>query len=94
VNKNGAMVVVIPSSRFIKERFLNQQAGNLDFVLNILNEAAAGGALSGIQRRAVSFYLLPPLSEQQKDLAKYLNIFLLPLLLVIVGGVRLAKRRE
>lgn len=94
VNKNGAMMVVIPSSRFIKERFLNQQAGNLDFVLNILNEAAAGGALSGIQRRAVSFYLLPPLSEQQKDLAKYLNIFLLPLLLAVFGGVRLAKRRE
>jgi ABC-type uncharacterized transport system involved in gliding motility auxiliary subunit len=93
VNKNGAMVIVIPSSRFIKERFLNQQAGNLDFVLNVLNEAAAGGALSGIQRRAVSFYLLPPLSEQQKDLAKYLNIFLLPLLLAVFGGVRLVKRR-
>jgi ABC-type uncharacterized transport system involved in gliding motility auxiliary subunit len=93
VNKNGAMVIVIPSSRFIKEQFLNQQTGNLDFVLNILNEAAAGGALSGIQRRAVSFYLLPPLSEQQKDLAKYLNIFLLPLLLAVFGGIRLAKRR-
>lgn len=92
-NKKQGQIVLIPSSRFIQERYLNARNNNLDFVLNILNELASKGELSGIAQRSVSFYLLPDLPEGQKDIFKYLNIFFLPLIFGIYGGIRIAKRR-
>lgn len=93
-NKNKGEIVLIPSTRFIQERYLSNRSNNLDFVLNILNEMASAGALSGISQRQVSFYLLPDLPEGQKDLFKYANIILFPLLFGIVGGMRLYKRSK
>ena len=92
-NKKG-QIVLIPSSRFIQERYLSARNNNLDLALNILNELASKGALSGIPQRAVSFYLLPELPEGQKDIFKYLNIFLLPLLFGVYGAVRIVKRNR
>ncbi len=91
--KDGSQIVVIPSSRFVLDRFLGQGSGNLEFVLNIVNNLASGGALTGIRSRAVSFYPLPDLSEGQKDMFKYLNILLLPVLFSFWGAIRLVKRR-
>jgi len=91
-NKNQGEVVVIPCSRFILERFLSRTADNLELVLNVVNHLAAKGALSGIRQREVVFYPLPDLSENQKDLFRYLNIFLLPSCFAIVGFFRLWRR--
>ena len=93
-NSNQGEVVIIPSSRFVQERYLSRTNDNLEFVLNILNNLVAKGALSGIKRRAVSFYPLPDLPESQKDLFKYLNIFILPLIFGSLGVFRLVKRRS
>ncbi len=90
-NKKGE-IVVIASSRFILEKFLGKGADNIDFVINILNELASGGMLTGIRQRAVTFYPLPDLSEGQKDLFKYANIFLFPSLLGIFAIVKLLKK--
>ncbi|OGK18803.1 hypothetical protein A2866_02490 [Candidatus Roizmanbacteria bacterium RIFCSPHIGHO2_01_FULL_39_8] len=86
-------IVVIPSSRFVEERFLSNNSGNLEFVLNVVNDLSSGGALSGIRSRSVSFYPSPNLSEKPKDIFKYANILLLPLLFAVYGMVRLFKRR-
>ena len=91
-NKNQAEIVVIPCSRFVLERYLSRTANNLEFVLNVLNNLASGGALSGIRQRVVTFYPLPDLPENQKDLFKYLNIFLLPTIFGLWGGFRLIKK--
>lgn len=91
--KNGGKIAVIPSSRFILEKFLGQSTDNVEFVLNILNDLASDGALSGIRSRTVSFYPLPDLPENQKDIFRYLNIFLLPALFTVLGAYRLIKRR-
>jgi len=93
-SKDKGTVVVIPSSRFIQERYLSQNADNLEFMLNIVNDLASGGALSGIRQRAVTFYPLPDLTENQKELYKYLNILLLPGLMAVVGGIRLFKKHD
>jgi len=93
-NNNGGELVVIPSSRFVLERYLSRTADNLEFVLNLLNNLAASGALSGIRQRAVSFYPLPPLSDSQKDLFRYLNIFSLPSFFALFGLIRLLKRAK
>lgn len=92
-SKNGGEIVIIPSSRFIQERYLTRTSDNLGFTLNLLNDLASGGALSGIRQRAVSFYPLPDLNENQKDIFKYLNILLLPGLLTVLGGLRLMQRK-
>lgn len=93
LKKDRGQIVVIPSSRFVLDRFLGAGSGNLEFVLNIVSNLASGGALSGIRSRAVSFYPLPDLPEGQKDMFKYLNILLLPVLFSLWGGFRLMKRR-
>ncbi|MDO8497393.1 MAG: GldG family protein [bacterium] len=91
--KNGGSLLVIPSSRFVNDRYLSRGSGNIEFVLNALNNFGSDGALSGIRQRAVSFYPIPDLPEQLKDIFKYANILLLPLLLAVYGGIRLMKRK-
>jgi ABC-type uncharacterized transport system involved in gliding motility auxiliary subunit len=88
----GGEVVVIPSSRFVQDQFIPRDQSNLGVTLNILSEFASGGALSGIRQRAVDMYYIPDLSDSQKDLFKYTNIFLLPLLAALYGVWRLTKR--
>lgn len=92
-NKNNGVLVVIPSSRFVLERYLGNSSDNLEFVLNIVNDLASSGALSGIRQRAVTFYPLPDMAENQKDVFKYSNILLLPGLFAAYGIFRLMKRK-
>jgi len=92
--KNGGQIIIIPSSRFIQENYLSRTSDNLEFTLNILNDLVSDGALSGIRQRAVSYYPLPELAENQKDIFKYLNILLLPGLLTLYGVVRLTKKKN
>ncbi len=91
--KKNSRLVVIPSSRFIQDKYLNQSSSNLEFILNVLNDMASQGTLAGIRSRAISFYPLPDLSDSQKNIFKYGNIILLPILFGIYGGIRLFKRR-
>jgi ABC-type uncharacterized transport system involved in gliding motility auxiliary subunit len=91
---NGGELMVIPSSRFIEDQFLSRASGNLEFVLNVMNDYAAGGALSGIRHRAIDLYPLPTdLSNHEKDAFKYLTIMLLPALFAGYGIFRLIKRK-
>ena len=85
-------VIVIPSSRFVQERYLGQNS-NIEFVLNIVNDLASEGALTGIRQRAATTVPLPELSENQKDIFKYSAIFILPALFTIYGAWRLVKRK-
>ncbi|PIX73152.1 hypothetical protein COZ39_02330 [Candidatus Roizmanbacteria bacterium CG_4_10_14_3_um_filter_33_21] len=92
-SKSNGQLVVIPSSRFVLDRYLSQSSDNLELVLNIVNGLAAGGALSGIRSRAVGFYPLPELSDSSKDVFKYGNILLLPVLFGIYGAFRVMRRK-
>lgn len=93
IKKDKTKIIVIPTSRFVVNQYLNQRSGNLEFALNALNELASDGALTGIRSRNVSFYPLPDLPETQKDIFKYANILLLPVLFGLIGAVRLIKRK-
>jgi ABC-type uncharacterized transport system involved in gliding motility auxiliary subunit len=92
-SNQGGVLLVIPSSRFVLSQFLSRTSDNLGFVLNIVNDYASGGALSGIHQRAVSFYPLPDLTDNEKDIFKYANILILPVLFGLLGGILLFKRR-
>lgn len=92
--KQGGSLIVIPSSRFLLNRFYSRTSNNFEFMVNILSQVASQGALSGIRQRAVNYYPLPGnLSEQSKQFFKYLNILLLPGLLSLYGIYRIGKRK-
>ncbi len=90
---NQGEIIVIASSRFVLDRYLNQLSNNLEFVLNAVNNFTSGGALSGIRQRAVSFYPLPEVSANEKDIFKYVNILLLPGLFALAGAWHLVRRK-
>lgn len=93
IKKDRGEIVVVPSSRFVADRYQGRSADNLSFVLNVLNDFASHGALTGIISRSVSFYPLPDLPDAQRDFFKYSNILFLPFLFGIYGAVRLLRRR-
>lgn len=91
--KDGGSIMLVPTSRFILDRYLTKTSNNLEFILNVVNDYASDGALSGIHQRVVSFYPLPELADNVKDILKYANIFVLPLLFGLIGGIILFRRR-
>jgi len=90
--KNMGEIMVISSSRFVQDNFLSR-SGNLDFTINLINEFASDGALSGIRSRALTALPLPSLSSSEKEVFKWANVFALPLLLGI-WGLLIIKKRE
>ncbi len=91
--KNSDLIVV-PSSRFISEQYMSRESGNLEFILNVLSEFASGGALAGIRSRAIDYYLIPPMTQQQKDIVKYSNILVLPAIFTALIAMRIYKRNK
>jgi hypothetical protein len=94
LKKNAGRVMVIASNRFIEDRYLSRNSNNIEFVLNILNDYASGGALQGIRQRQISLYPLPELSDSGKEAFKYVNMLLLPGIFILYGAFRLVKRSK
>jgi ABC-type uncharacterized transport system involved in gliding motility auxiliary subunit len=92
-NKQGGNLLVIPSSRFALNSYQSQQSGNLNFLLNVINNFVSEGALTGIRQRAVDTYPLPALSDNDKNLFKYGTMLVLPILFAAFGGYYLWKRK-
>lgn len=89
--KTGAELMLIPSVRFVDDNYLGR-SGNLEFIVNLVNEFASDGALSGIRSRALTALPLPALDATAKDIYKWANVLALPLLLSAWGAIRLKKR--
>ncbi len=87
-------VMVIPSTKFVQDMYLSRSNDNLELVLNALNEYVSDGALTGIRRRSVEYYPLPPLDIATKNLLKYLQIGVGPALITIIGIVVLMRRNR
>lgn len=90
-SKTKAELMVIPSARFVQDNFLGR-SGNLEFIVNLVNEFASDGALSGIRSRAIAAVPLPALDPNTKDIYKWANVLVLPVLLGAWGVLRLKKR--
>ena len=89
--KYKSELVVIPSQKFVMDAFLGR-SGNLEFVLNLVNEFASDGLLSGIRSRAAQSVQIPSMTPTQKDFFKWGNVLLLPALFAAYGAYRLSKR--
>ena len=89
---NTGRLLVIPSARFVREQYLAQAQGNVEFVVNVLNRYVSGGALSGIRARATLTNPLKPLNNEQKDRVRFRILGILPAIFLLLGGFRLFKR--
>ncbi len=91
--KNNGQILIIPSNRFILDNYLSRTSDNLKFVLNVINDFSAQNILSGIHQRAVSFYPLPDLPENQEEIVKYLLMFFLPVVYLSYGLIKVFRSR-
>jgi ABC-type uncharacterized transport system involved in gliding motility auxiliary subunit len=79
---------------FASNRFLGGEEGNLLFLTNAIDWLAQDESLIQIRSK---MRRSPPLlysSEAMRDLAKYGNLVGIPLLFVLIGAGRLARRRR
>lgn len=92
-NKNKGKILAIGSTRFIKDQYLSNSSNNLEFFLNALNIYASNGALSGIRSRDTAIFPIKEYDNQTKDIIKYLNILLLPGLILLFGAIKSLRRK-
>ena len=89
-----SQIVVIGNSRFISNNFLTQFKDNQVFLLNIVDWLTLGEQLIGIRSRGATDRPLKEIKEYEKTLIKSLNMFGVPLLLILFGMLRFYLRRR
>jgi ABC-2 type transport system permease protein len=90
----GGRLVLVGDADFASNRFLGGEAGNILFLTNAVDWLAQDEALIQIRSK---LRRSPPLlyaTEGMRDAAKYGTLIGVPLLFVLIGAVRLARRRR
>lgn len=87
-------LIVVGDSDFISDNFLNQPTDNLVFFQNLVDSLSLDEDLINIRSKAVTARPLKELSEANKNLVKYLNIFGVTILVVGFGLGRYYMRRR
>jgi len=87
-------IIVIGNSRFIANDFLSQFRDNQVFFLNIIDWLTLGEQLIGIRSRGATDRPLLETTEQMKTLIKSINMFGIPILLILFGLIRFYLRRR
>jgi gliding-associated putative ABC transporter substrate-binding component GldG len=87
-------IVVVGNSRFITNDVLGQFDDNQVFFLNLIDWLTLGEQLIGIRSRGATDRPLRETTEYQKTLVKSLNMFGVPLVVVLFGIVRFYVKRR
>ncbi len=90
----GGRLVLVGDADFASNRFVGGEGGNIVFLTNAVDWLAQDESLIQIRAKLRS---APPLlysSELMRDVAKYGNLIGVPLLFVLIGAWRLARRRR
>jgi ABC-type uncharacterized transport system involved in gliding motility auxiliary subunit len=86
--------VVIGSSQLVATGFGSEGSGAVTMVLNALDWLAQDEALISIRSRDTSPPMLTFVSRAAREGVKYANVAGVPILVVLLGLVRLARRRR
>ena len=89
-------MVVVGNSRFINNDMITQFQDNQVFLLNITDWLTLGEELIGIRSRGATDRPIKETTEYTKTFIKFLNMFAVPILLILFGLVRhyLRKRKK
>jgi gliding-associated putative ABC transporter substrate-binding component GldG len=87
-------ILVVGTSRLAQPDFLRQFPENGTFLLNAVDWMTLGPELIGIRSRAAQERVLPPVAERGKSFIKIVNVIGVPLLVALLGILRLNARRR
>lgn len=90
----NARFIVMSTSQILAERFISER--NLKLFFNMIDYLVQDQRLIEIRSKGIQYSLLKPVPRGIKLLIKYVNMFLIPILLIIYGIVRWRRitRRE
>ena len=87
-------ILVIGSSRFITDRFLNTFGQNMPFAMNSIDYLTLDDSLISIRSKTSFDLPLKDLSINQRQVVKFTGTFLMPLLVIIYGVARFFIRKK
>ncbi|MBI4366082.1 MAG: GldG family protein [Deltaproteobacteria bacterium] len=90
----SGQLLVVGTSRMIEDRPARQFAEGVVFFENALDYLASGAQLIGIRSRAIVARPLPPLSDAARAAIKMGATFGVPLVVIALGLVAMARRRR
>ncbi|MHB8835654.1 MAG: GldG family protein [Candidatus Methylomirabilia bacterium] len=87
-------ILVVGTSRLAQPDLLRQFPENGTFLLNAVDWMTLGPELIGIRSRTSDERPLPPVSDQARSFIKIVNVVGVPLLIALLGIMRLNARRR
>jgi gliding motility-associatede transport system auxiliary component len=87
-------IFVVGSSRWIRNRFVQNFPNNMTLLENAVDSFAIGDALIGIRSRANTSRPIVDLNDGSRLLLKYINVALGPIAMAIVGVIVFLLRRR
>jgi len=91
---DSGRMIVVGDSDFISDGFLRQAPENLVFFQNLVDSLSLDEDLINIRSKGVSDRPIKELSDTQKLVIRYLNVFGLTVIVIIFGLVRYFMRRR
>lgn len=91
----GGRIFAVGSSRWVRDRFLQEFPANATLFENAVDDFVIGDALIGIRSRAITARPIAALSDSTRSIVRSANIAAGPILLGLIGAaVWLARRRH
>jgi ABC-type uncharacterized transport system involved in gliding motility auxiliary subunit/ABC-type transport system involved in multi-copper enzyme maturation permease subunit len=87
-------LIVVGNGEFARDNWVRNAAGNVVFVLNAVDWLAEDEALISIRSKNRAPPTLVFESSAVRDLVKYFNVAGIPILIVLVGGIRMWRRKQ
>jgi len=89
----GGKVALVGDSDFISDAGFQREQANAVFFVNLVDWLSSDAALSSIRARGISYRPLTVLSDSMRDTVKYGLIAVVPVLALILGFIRINKRK-
>ena len=87
-------ILIVGNARFALDRFAMMFPQNMTFLMNAIDDMTLDQSLIAIRSRSAFDLPLKELSATERQMVKFLGIFLMPLLVVLYGILRSVSRKR
>ncbi len=91
---DSARLAVVGDSDFVKEGIITEPVDNANFFQNLVDSLSMDASLINIRSKGVTSRPIKELTDTQKMLIRYLNVFGITVLVIIFGLLRYFMRRK
>ncbi len=92
--KKKGSVLLIGDSAFITDRSVRNFNANALFFLNLTDYITNNNALTGIRSRGSGIVPINPMSDEKKEIIKWIGILLIPFFVILFGIIRMFFRKK